>query len=74
MNLIQLRQRTDGEHGTARYLRRIPNRDSNRWEGLELRTAAGDTITLRVERAAPGRITLTLDGPQNLTFEVVDPE
>ena len=67
MNMVQLRQRTDG---TARYLRR----DSNRWEGLELSTAGGDTITLRVERADPGRITLTLDGPQNMTFEVIDPE
>ena len=59
------------DHGSARYLRRTPSPDNSRWDALHLRTPDGNDITIRVVRAAPGRITLELDLPDGSVLHTI---
>jgi hypothetical protein len=59
------------DHGSARYLRRTPSPDNSRWDALYLRTPGRDDITIRVVRAAPGRITLELDLPDGSVLHTI---
>ena len=70
---VHLRHHTlRGDHGSARYLRRTPSPDTSRWSTIHLRTPEHEEITVRIVRAAPGRITLELDLPDGSTLRTED--
>ena len=62
------------DHGNARYLRRTPSPDNSRWDALYLRLPSQEEITIRVDRAAPGRITLELDLPDGSVLHTITGE
>ena len=59
------------DHGSARYLRRTPSPDNSRWDAVYLRLLDTEEITIRVVRAAPGRITLELDLPDGSVLHTI---